>query len=126
MPDVEPFAVDPIEAIEFQRDKLALPTRDFTDVWEGQHARAFVVAGAQNEALLADFQEAVRRNIEEGRTLEQFRADFDKIVAEHGWSYKGKRGWRTRVIFNTNLRTAYAAGRWKQIQRVKGRRPYLR
>jgi SPP1 gp7 family putative phage head morphogenesis protein len=121
-----PFSVDPIEAIAFLRDKLDVPTDRWTDIWQGMHARAFVVAGARDEGLLADFHDAVNRAIAEGRTLEQFRADFDTIVAEHGWSYRGSRNWRSAVIFNTNLRMAYAAGRWAQAQRLKGRRPYLR
>ncbi|MDQ2084524.1 phage minor head protein [Xanthobacteraceae bacterium Astr-EGSB] len=121
-----PFAVDPQEAIDFLRRKIDLPTQAWTDIWQEMHSRAFVVAGAQSEALLADFHEAVNRAIAEGRTLAQFRADFDHIVATHGWSYKGSRAWRSRVIFQTNLRMAYAAGRWEQIQRVKKTRPYLR
>lgn len=122
----QPFAVNPVEAIEFLRKKVNVPTRTWTDIWQGQHSAAFVVAGAQSDALLADFHEAVNRNIAEGRTLEQFRADFDQIVARHGWSYKGSRNWRSRVIFNTNLRMAYSAGKWDQFQRLKKMRPYLR
>ena len=33
---------------------------------------------------------------------------------------------RLKTIFNTNLRTSYAAGRWERIQRAKGELPYLR
>jgi SPP1 gp7 family putative phage head morphogenesis protein len=124
--DPKPFNVDPVEAIAFLRQKIRLPTRAWTDLWEGQHARAFVVAGAQSDALLADFHEAVTKAIAEGGTLEDFRKDFDRIVAAHGWSYKGSPGWRSKVIFQTNLRTAYSAGRWEQLQRVKKVRPYLR
>lgn len=120
------FAVDPVEAIAFLVNKEDVPTRHWTDVWQAMHDRAFMVAGAQTDALLADFHEAVNKAISEGRTLEQFRKDFDRIVAAHGWSYNGSRGWRSRVIFQTNLRTAMAAGRWQQIQRLKQARPYLR
>lgn len=126
MAEPQAFGVDPAAAIAFLRQKVRLPTRAWTDLWEGQHARAFVVAGAQSDALLADFHEAVTRAIAEGRTAADFRKDFDRIVAAHGWSYRGSPGWRSRVIFQTNLRTAYAAGRWQQLQRVKQSRPYLR
>lgn len=125
---IEPraFAVNPAEAIAFMRDKVRVPTRSWTDLWQGMHARAFVVAGAQSDKLLADFHQAVTDSIAKGRTLAQFREDFDRIVAEHGWSYNGTRNWRSRVIFETNTRMSYAAGRWAQVQRVKHRRPFLR
>ncbi|MDQ2084697.1 phage minor head protein [Xanthobacteraceae bacterium Astr-EGSB] len=121
-----PFAVKPREAIDFLRRKVDVPTRAWTDIWEGMHSQAFVVAGARSSALLADFHEAVNRNVDEGRTIEQFRKDFDRIVDDHGWDYKGGRNWRSRVIFDPNLRMAYSAGRWAQIQRVKQTRPFLR
>lgn len=126
MADPIPGGVPFQEAIDFFRQKLRLPTRAWTDIWQGQHARAFVVAGAQSDALLADFQQSIAKALEQGTTLADFRKDFDTIVAKHGWSYNGSRGWRSAVIFNTNLRTAYAAGRWTQIQRLKAARPYLR
>lgn len=126
MADTVPEAVPFQEAIETLRRKVRLPTRTWTDLWQGQHARAFVVAGAVKAALIEDFHKAVTRAIAEGRTLEQFREDFDRIVASHGWTYKGRRGWRSAVIYNTNMRMARAAGRWEQMQRVKERRPYLR
>ncbi len=33
---------------------------------------------------------------------------------------------RLRIIFDTNLRMAYAHGRWQAIERLKETRPYLR
>ncbi len=126
MPKPHPFDVAPLEAIAFLRRKLRVPTERWTDLWQAMHSRAFMVAGAQSDALLTDFHDAVLHAIAEGRTLEQFRADFDRIVKTHGWSYRGGRNWRSKIIFQTNMRTAYAAGRWEQIQRLKEQRPYLR
>lgn len=117
-----PFA----EAIAYFRAKQRVPTRVWTDIWQAAHARAFVVAGATRDALLADFQAAILKALEAGTTLEDFRADFDEIVARHGWRHRGGRDWRSRVIFDTNLRSAHAAGKWSQIERLKERRPYLR
>jgi SPP1 gp7 family putative phage head morphogenesis protein len=114
------------EAIGFLRNKLDLPTEAWTDLWEAMHSVAFVVAGANTEALVSDFHQVVNQAIGSGTTLQAFRKEFDRIVLEHGWQYRGSAGWRSRVIFETNLRMAYAAGRWAQIQRLKHVRPYLR
>jgi len=114
------------EAIRFLRQKVRLPSRAWTELRESAHARSFVVAGAIKDQLLADFQNALIEALEEGKTLQEFRKDFDRIVAAHGWSYRGRRGWRSGVIYNTNMRMARAAGRWAQIQQVKAARPYIR
>jgi len=47
-------------------------------------------------------------------------------VGRYGWSYNGGQGWRTRVIYDTNLRTAYQAGRYQQMTDpdVLASRPY--
>ncbi len=112
------------EAVEFFRAKLSLPTASWTDIWQGMHARAFVVAGAMQDNLLADLRGAVQKAIKDGTTLAEFRKDFDAIVEKTGWKYTGGRNWRTRIIYETNLRTAYQAGRYKQQQAIKHRRPY--
>jgi len=114
------------EAIRFFRGKLNLPTAQWTDLWEGMHARAFVVAGAMQGELLADFRGAIDKAISEGTTLAEFRKDFDAIVRRHGWSYQGGRGWRTRVIYQTNVRQAYKAGREAQLNdpELRKSRPY--
>lgn len=115
------------EQREYFRQKVRLPTAAWTDLWEGMHARAFVVAGAMRDELLVDLQEAVAAyGIEGGGGLAAFRKDFDAIVERHGWQYTGGRNWRTRVIFDTNLRTSYMAGRYAQMKEVAALRPYWR
>lgn len=107
-----PFA----EQIAFFRRKLNLPTESWADVYQHEHDWAFVVAGANRDAIVADFRAAVEKAIADGTTLQEFRRDFDAIVARHGWDYSGGRNWRSRVIYDTNLNTSYAAGRWQQLQ----------
>ena len=107
-----PFA----EMVRFFLRKLNLTTDHWTDIYTREHDWAFVVAGANRDALVADFRAAVDKAIAEGGTLEDFRRDFDRIVATHGWDYNGGRDWRSRVIYETNLNTAYAAGRYEQLQ----------
>ncbi len=112
------------EASEFFRQKLELPTNVWTDVLREHHDKAFVVAGAAKMDLLAAFKTAVQEAIDEGTTLEQFREQFDEIAARHGWDFRGSAGWRSRTIYQTNMRTAHQAGRFEQMQAVKSERPY--
>lgn len=107
-----PFA----EQAAFFGRKLNLPTDGWTDIYTREHDWAFVVAGANRDAIVSDFRSAVQKAIDGGSTLEDFRKDFDSIVAKHGWDYNGGRNWRSRVIYDTNLSTSYAAGRWQQLQ----------
>ena len=125
---VDAFSLAFDAAIEYFLGKLNLTSERWTDVWKGEHARMFTVAGAMRDDLLADFRTAIQKAIEEGTTLETFRQDFDTIVTRYGWSYNGTRGWRTRVIYNTNIRTAYQAGRYRQLTDpdVLGYRPWWR
>ena len=102
------------EAIAFYRQKANVATERWTDVYAAAHSHSFSVAGANTDALVADFRAEIDKALSEGTTIAEFRKDFDQIVEKHGWEYKGKRGWRTRVIFDTNLRTAYSAGRYAQ------------
>ncbi|RMG51177.1 MAG: hypothetical protein D6717_13170 [Gammaproteobacteria bacterium] len=116
-----PFA----EQIAFFRQKVSVPTSAWTDVYATEHNHAFMVAGARGE-VLADLRAAVDRFIAEGRTIEEFRQEFDDIVARTGWAYNGGRNWRTRIIYETNLRQSYHAGREAQMAdpTLRKARPY--
>jgi len=125
MPEVTLGSVPFNEAIDHFRSKLDLPTQYYDDIIGQVHAKAFTVAGAAKASLISDIRSSVDEAIDNGTTITDFRKSFDETVAKHGWSYRGKRGWRTRVIYDNNLRTSRMAGRWEQFQRTKKTRPYL-
>lgn len=114
------------EQIDYFVGKGNLPTRSWTDLYATEHNYAFVVAGAVKHDLLTDLRGAVEKAIAKGMTLEQFRKDFDQVVGKHGWQHQGERGWRTNVIWETNLRQSYNAGREAQMAdpELRKRRPY--
>lgn len=102
------------------------PTAGWKDVWQSEHDRAFMVAGATKADVLADLAAAVDKAVAQGTTLEEFRADFRKIVADKGWQIspagqgtKKGEAWRTRVIYRTNLATSYHAGRFAHLTAAK-------
>lgn len=102
-------------AIDYFTQKVNLPTRTWRDLHQGQHARAFVVAGAMKEDLLTDLRAAVDGAVLMGESYDTFKRRFKDIVARHGWVHNGSANWRSRVIWQTNVRTAYAAGRYQQM-----------
>ncbi|MBF0094381.1 MAG: hypothetical protein HQL34_07550 [Alphaproteobacteria bacterium] len=115
---ISPARVPFDEAIAFFKEKVQLPTQAWTDLREGMHVPAFVVAGAVKADLIADLYAAVQDAIAGNLTKADFERAFRGIVAKHGWSYKGSPGWRSGVIYNTNLRMARAAGKWAQARRI--------
>lgn len=102
-------------AVKALRDKTNVPTARWDDLWQEEHAKGFMVAGAIQADLLADLRDAVDRAIGEGITFETFRKEFAATVQRYGWDYNGSEGWRSRVIYETNIRTTYQAGRWIQL-----------
>lgn len=123
---MEPLALTPDRVIEYFQQLVSMPSSRWTDFMRSEHDRAFVVAGAMKMDLVEDLRSAVDRAIQEGTTLADFRKNFDAAVARHGWDYKGTRGWRTRVIYETNLTTAYAAGELERQREIEEERPYWR
>jgi hypothetical protein len=132
--DGTPFLAPFQERIDFFRQKVNMPTERWDDIRQAAHDRAFVVAGAMKADLLADLRRAVDRAIVQGTSLEAFREDFRQIVYNRGWTGWTGEGsqagfnWWTKVIWETNLRSSYAAGRWAQLNDpgLKKLMPYWR
>ncbi len=108
------------EQIDFFRAKQNLPTERWDDILTRANDKAFYVAGAQKADLLTDLRAAVDKAVS-GGSIGQFRKDFAQAVRKSGWSgwtgegTKEGEAWRTRVIYQTNIATSYAAGRYKQL-----------
>lgn len=125
------FQVKFQEQIDYLKQKTNLPTQSYKDITSRQHDRAFVVAGAMKADLLNDLHNAVNKAVADGQSFQQFQDSFDDIIGKHGWlndeddKYKA---WRAKMIYQTNLKTSHAAGRYKQMtspEMVK-LRPYWR
>jgi len=125
MADAQNFGVKFTEAIDYLKGKLPEVSLKWDDLAGPVHGKVYTIAGATSTDLVRDFHTATTDASSKGSTLGQFRKDFDRIVQQHGWTYNGKRGWRSAVIFNTNMRSAHMAGRWKQLVANQAQRPYL-
>lgn len=122
------------EAIDFLAGKVNLPTRRWDDLQHAGHVRGFSVAGVVRDDMVADFRAAIEKARRDGTGFNAFRKDFDAIVERTGWQYfshgkteEERRAWRAHIIYTTNMRTSYMAGRWSQLTDpdVLRYRPYL-
>lgn len=104
------------EAIAFFRNKLNVPTERWADVWQTQHNTAFSVAGAMKKDLIADFRNMVDAAIADGKSVSWFKSNFKAVAKKHGWDFNGSASWRANIIYSTNVRQAYNAGRYEQLQ----------
>ncbi|MCD1597872.1 phage minor head protein [Rheinheimera aquimaris] len=106
-------------AIAYFRKKIDLTSERWTDIWRQQNDVAFTVAGAMKTDLLADMRAAVDAAIANGKSLTWFKSQFKDIVKRYGWEHTGDAAWRANVIYGTNMRQAYNAGRYQQLQQFE-------
>ena len=70
-----PVTDEPVEFTEAYasfRNKLRIPTETWRDIWQKEHAKAFVIAGAMQDDLLSDMQKALLKAMRNGTTLRIF------------------------------------------------------
>lgn len=131
------------KAIEYFEKKVALGPKkhwDWTDTMRHAHDRVFVVAKATSIDLVKDIHASLLKAIKEGKPYQDFANDIIPTLKEKGW-------WgnidavnkdqklvkpikvdhrRLRNIFNTNVKTAYAAGRYERMMEDADVAPYWR
>ena len=133
------FDMPPQDAVRYFRGKGYRISRDWTDVWGGGHARNFTVAKVAQIDLLTDIRRSLDQALANGETFESWKARIIPTLVTKGWWGTVRDAKitgtgdavvinprRLKVIYDTNLRTARAAGQWARIQAAKATRPYLR
>lgn len=108
------------------------------DVAAETHARAFTVAGVMKVDVLQDIRQALATSLEKGTTLAEFKRQLTPILERKGWLGKGmivdqdtgeiegKRLTPRRLdtIFQTNMQSAYMAGRYASQLEAVDTHPY--
>ncbi len=114
------------EAVDSLTERLAMdPAEWLALVREADKAASDRSAG-MSDALTQDIVAAIREAMEKGTTASAFRMTFDDLVRRHGWSGDNSHGWRSDLTFRVMTAQATAAGRWRQIERLKDRLPWVR
>ncbi|BAE50569.1 Mu-like prophage FluMu F protein [Paramagnetospirillum magneticum AMB-1] len=136
-------ALPPAEAVAAfrNRGKRLEPSFAWQDLWHEDHATAFTVAKSTGFDILKDLHQSLADALANGTLEKDWRRQITPILQAKGWW--GRQAMedpltgetkmvqlgsarRLHVIFDTNLRTAHAAGRWAQIERSAELAPFLR
>ena len=128
-------------AFEHFKAKKILPGFSHYDVWLYQHSLAFTVAKMMDADMLAEVKDAIEAAQRNGTAFADFKKRLKPYLMAKGWwgeqvmtdpldgepklvQLGSTR--RLKTIFDTNMRTAFAAGQWQRIQTNKKALPYLR
>ena len=113
---------------------------DWSDTLRHAHDRVFVVAKATSIDIVNDIKKDLTKAIAEGKPYQSFANDIIPKLKEHGWWGKGDQinqetgevanininQRRLRNIYQTNVRTAYAAGHYEEMKNASDVAPYWR
>lgn len=133
--------LEPKDAAAFFAGKGEQLAWDYTEVWGEANVHAFTVAKATSLELLRTIRAEVAKAIGPGQTFEQFKKALRPRLEEMGWWGKKEvldidtgeitqaqlgSVRRLRTIYQTNVQTAYMAGRYKRYVANAADRPYWR
>lgn len=121
------FGLPPAEAIAHLKSKGLAITFNWAEMLDEAHARSFTVAKAMRLDVLRALRKGVLDAIEQGKTLRQFETELTPLLQQQGWWGKqivvDNEGQaqevqlgsprRLKTIYQTNLQSAYMAGRMK-------------
>jgi len=107
--DVEPLP--PEAAIRLFRDKVPLTRDAFDRIIEAYRGRAFTIAKQETVQAVEIVQSWVEKVLVEGLTFKQFRDGLNDAAEAGGITAVNP--YHARTVFDTNLQTAYNAGRYE-------------
>ncbi len=132
--------VVPQAALDYLNNKKLKPSFNYQEVWKQEHGHSFTVAKMLETDLLMETKQLLVQSLAEGKTFADFKRELRPQLIERGWwgqkemvnPNTGKTevvqlgsNQRLKTIYQTNMRTAHAAGNWQRIERNKETHPYL-
>ena len=132
------FGLEPKNAVAYLKSKGYAITWNWQEMLDQAHDQAFTVAKAMRLDLLSDIRGALETALQEGQTLKQFIAALQPTLESQGWWGKqvivdsdgvgelvqlGSPR-RLKTIYQTNLQSAYMAGRKAEMEQTTETHPY--
>lgn len=132
------FTLPPEDAISYLEKKGFKIGWDWHETLDNAHSKAFTVAKVARIDLLQDIRQSLITAMQQGQSLEQWKASITPALQDKGWWGKkivvnpeGREQEvqlgsprRLRTIYETNMQSAFAAGRYKAMLAGAETRPY--
>jgi len=132
------FTLPPEDAISYLEKKGFKVGWDWHETLDNAHSKAFTVAKVARMDLLQDIRQSLITAMQQGQSLEQWKASITPTLQDKGWWGKkvvvnpeGREQEvqlgsprRLRIIYHTNMQSAFAAGRYKAMLAGAETRPY--
>lgn len=145
MSDASDFAalhrLTPSEAVAYlqARGKLS-ETFNWQDMWQEEHTRAFTVSRLAHADLLQTFSDKITASVQGDLSRTDFMRSMKDALQKAGWWGEKQvldpvtgdivtttfNPSRLKLIYDTNVRTAHAAGRWQSFEASRATHPYIR
>jgi len=141
------FGLPPEDIIKWFEKKGYAFSWNWRDLWQDEHVRAFTVAKAMKLDILESIRKELNESMKSGMLFSDFQRKLEPKLKKLGWwgkikaedvpGYDPASGidpdkevwlgspWRLVTIYNTNVDTAYSAGRWRGQKEAALTHPYL-
>lgn len=119
--NVDGRPVQPQAAIDWFRARLPLTDAEFGALSQEARSRAFFVGGLAQLDMVQEVFDALDVALSKGETFEDFKGRISQRIST---AWGGKSPHRLRTVFDTNVQSAYGAGRWKAANDLKESRPF--
>lgn len=117
-----PFKLKYEEAIKYFNDKTPISYEALEEISEEVRSKFFWLKKSTDLECTDRVFFYIRKVLEEGSTLEDFKQAAQEILKKAGLSQNGH---YLETVFRTNIQSAYSAGNWKQQYESRERFPYL-
>jgi SPP1 gp7 family putative phage head morphogenesis protein len=133
------FNMPPEDAIAYFERKGLKVSWDWKEVWRHANAQSFTVAKVTRLDVLSDIYTALADDLKNGGSFPAFLDKLQPILMAKGWWGKREQTnrmtgevrtvtygtpWRLETIYETNLQSAYMAGRYQGMMAGKQHAPW--
>ena len=126
----EAFRLPAERAIDYLKSKGLVVTSSWREALDYAAQQSFTIAQSMRMDILQSIRDELKAALTSGETFATFQKNLAPTLKAKGWwgevnGVQTGSPWRLKTIYQTNVQSAYAAGKWELQQQTKKAFPYL-